>query len=260
MTRSLIRNSFEKDAWFFGLRHRDETGVGLKASSTNREAPSDRGIRSVATSGHESEISRCGHLMRPSLSAQVSKPSVDTKLEKPHESASTVETRHNCPRGAGCTAKGDDQEVGNTGIDPTQPGWSWSADDVQAWSAAAADVLARTVLDGNTDPAIRRPSIQRLEAWRSEAWADDGADPAELLQEITDTVCAYPFGNAHARFSAWVNSPPHPLAAMSAGIAAALNPSVAGGNHAAVHLEHQVVRWFCDQLGWSMPAGPCVSG
>jgi aromatic-L-amino-acid/L-tryptophan decarboxylase len=27
------------------------------------------------------------------------------------------------------------------------------------------------------------------------------------------------------------------------------------GNHAAVHLEHQVVRWFCKLLGWPVAAG-----
>jgi glutamate/tyrosine decarboxylase-like PLP-dependent enzyme len=32
-------------------------------------------------------------------------------------------------------------------------------------------------------------------------------------------------------------------------LAAAMNPSVAGGNHAAVHVEREVVRWFGDILG-----------
>lgn len=74
-----------------------------------------------------------------------------------------------------------------------------------------------------------------------------------MWDEVRAVVIPYPFGNGHPRFSAWVNSvdsPPHPLAAMAAGVAAAMNPSVAGGNHAAVHLEHQVVRWFCELLGW----------
>jgi aromatic-L-amino-acid/L-tryptophan decarboxylase len=40
-----------------------------------------------------------------------------------------------------------------------------------------------------------------------------------------------------------------------------MNPSVAGGNHAAVHLERQVVRWFADLLGWAGGhAGQLVSG
>jgi glutamate/tyrosine decarboxylase-like PLP-dependent enzyme len=29
-----------------------------------------------------------------------------------------------------------------------------------------------------------------------------------------------------------------------------MNPSVAGGNHAAVHIEREVVRWFADLAGF----------
>jgi aromatic-L-amino-acid decarboxylase len=40
-----------------------------------------------------------------------------------------------------------------------------------------------------------------------------------------------------------------------------MNPSVAGGNHAAVHLEHQVIAWFAALLGWhDGHAGQLVSG
>ena len=74
-----------------------------------------------------------------------------------------------------------------------------------------------------------------------------------LLAEFAAQIAPYPFGNGHPRFAAWVNSPPHPLGVLADALAAAMNPSVAGGNHAAVHLEHQVIRWFADLLGW--PAG-----
>ena len=44
-------------------------------------------------------------------------------------------------------------------------------------------------------------------------------------------------------------------------LAAAMNPSVAGGNHAAVHLERQVVRWFTELVGLPSTAmGLLVSG
>jgi len=40
-----------------------------------------------------------------------------------------------------------------------------------------------------------------------------------------------------------------------------MNPSVAGGNHAAVHLERRVVRWFAQLLDWPDGfAGQLVSG
>ena len=39
------------------------------------------------------------------------------------------------------------------------------------------------------------------------------------------------------------------LGVFAEALAAAMNPSVAGGNHAAVHIEHQVVRWFAELAG-----------
>jgi glutamate/tyrosine decarboxylase-like PLP-dependent enzyme len=44
-------------------------------------------------------------------------------------------------------------------------------------------------------------------------------------------------------------------------LAAMMNPSVAGGNHAAVHIERQVIRWFAEILGLPATAmGLLVSG
>ena len=54
----------------------------------------------------------------------------------------------------------------------------------------------------------------------------------------------YPFGNGHPRFSAWVNSPPATIGVFAQALAAAMNPSVAGGNHAAVWVEREVIQWF----------------
>jgi glutamate/tyrosine decarboxylase-like PLP-dependent enzyme len=146
-------------------------------------------------------------------------------------------------------------------LDPSQPGWVWTPDDLHRWAQTAGKLVADALLDGAADPAVRRPPTELVRHWENEPWNEAGADPDDLWQEMRATITAYPFGNAHPRFSAWVNSPPHPLAAMAAGVAAALNPSVAGGNHAAVHVEHMVVRWFRELVG--LPAssgGQMVSG
>ncbi|MDT5025135.1 MAG: aromatic-L-amino-acid/L-tryptophan decarboxylase, partial [Micromonosporaceae bacterium] len=73
-----------------------------------------------------------------------------------------------------------------------------------------------------------------------------GATLEAVLDDFDQQVTPYPFGNGHPRFFAWVNSPPHVLGVFAEALAAAMNPSVAGGNHAAVHIERQVVRWFAD--------------
>jgi hypothetical protein len=153
-------------------------------------------------------------------------------------------------------AMGDDAVmVMSDAVDPARPGWEWSAPDLRLWAHAAADLVADVLIDGGVGPAVRRPPHKLLEMWEAEPWPDAGAGIDDLWHQLKTSIAPYSFGNAHPRFSAWVNSPPHPLAAMAAGVAAAMNPSVAGGNHAAVHLEHQVVRWFCQVLDWSPPAG-----
>lgn len=142
-----------------------------------------------------------------------------------------------------------------TGPDPTVGGWTWADDDLTAMAQQAAAVLADVLRDGPTGAAVRRPPADQVAAWADAPWPDEGRSPADVLDEVATTIAPYPFGNAHPRFSAWVNSPPHPLGAAAAGLAAAMNPSVAGGNHAAVHLEHLTVRWFTELLGWSNTAG-----
>ena len=67
------------------------------------------------------------------------------------------------------------------------------------------------------------------------------------------TIEPYPFGNGHPRFWGWVNSPPAVMGVFADALAAAMNPSCAGGNHAAIYIEHQVTGWFRDMLGF--PAG-----
>jgi len=132
----------------------------------------------------------------------------------------------------------------NDGTDPAIEGWRWSRQDLQTWAHAVADLVVDILVSGSDEPLPPDPPEQLLEAWRTEPWAEHGTNAADLFEEIRRQIAPYPFGNAHPRFSAWVNSPPHPLGALAAGIAAAMNPSVAGGDHPAVHLEHQVVRWF----------------
>jgi len=88
-----------------------------------------------------------------------------------------------------------------------------------------------------------------------------GDDPERILAEFAETVAPYPFGNGHPRFWGWVNSPPVVIGAMAEALAAAMNPSCAGGNHAAIYVERQVLNWFKAILGFpSESMGLLVSG
>jgi glutamate/tyrosine decarboxylase-like PLP-dependent enzyme len=71
-----------------------------------------------------------------------------------------------------------------------------------------------------------------------------GADPDALLDDVASTILRYPMGNSSPRFFAWVNSSAAPLAVIAELLAAGLNPSVAGGDHAATYIEHAVLGWM----------------
>ncbi len=137
----------------------------------------------------------------------------------------------------------------------------WPAAEIRRVSHLVADLVADYLTGLPDGPVYRLPPAGLTEALRREPWAERGEPASEVLAGFTERIAPYPFGNGHPRFAAWVNSPPHPLGVLAEALAAAMNPSVAGGNHAAVHVEHQVVRWFAELLDWPAGyAGQLVSG
>ena len=73
--------------------------------------------------------------------------------------------------------------------------------------------------------------------------------PRTFWTRVRADVLPHPMGNGHPRFFGWINSPPAPFGALAELLAAALNPSCAGGDHAAIYLERCVVRWLMELLG-----------
>src|ERR1700678_903536 len=84
----------------------------------------------------------------------------------------------------------------------------------------------------------------------------------EILRFVAEQVLPHPMGNGHPRFFGWVNSPPDMLAVVTEILGAAMNPSCAGGDHAAIYLEHCVIRWLMELLGFPIEGsiGLLVSG
>jgi glutamate/tyrosine decarboxylase-like PLP-dependent enzyme len=91
---------------------------------------------------------------------------------------------------------------------------------------------------------------------------DDGRDPHAILDLFRDAVLPHPMGNGHPRFFGWVNSPPSPLGVLADVLAAAMNPSCAGGDHAAIYVERAAIRWLMELTGFptSGSTGLLVSG
>src|SRR5947199_277499 len=64
------------------------------------------------------------------------------------------------------------------------------------------------------------------------------------LERFRPAVLPHAMGNGHPRFFGWVNSPPAPIGIVADFLAAALNPSCAGGDHASIYVERAAVRWL----------------
>jgi glutamate/tyrosine decarboxylase-like PLP-dependent enzyme len=91
---------------------------------------------------------------------------------------------------------------------------------------------------------------------------EEGRDPHAILDVFRDAVLPHPMGNGHPRFFGWVNSPPSPLGVLAELLAAAMNPSCAGGDHAAIYVERAAIRWLMELAGFPADGsmGVLVSG
>lgn len=127
--------------------------------------------------------------------------------------------------------------------------FTWSPEEIRRVGYRVVDLIAShlTELPG-------RPTFQPVPAALA---AEMLGEPVPRQGETVDTILdrfareiePYPFGNGHPRYYAWVNSPPAVIGILAESLAAAMNPSVAGGNHAAVWVERQVLDWFKQMLG-----------
>ena len=118
-------------------------------------------------------------------------------------------------------------------------------------------------LTGLGDGPVWRPTPAALRAsLAGQDLPSSGLPAASLLEIASSQVLAYPMGNGHPAFFGWVNAAPHPAGIAGALLAAAVNPSSAGGDHADVYLERAVVRWIAELVGFphSPGAGLLTSG
>ncbi len=77
----------------------------------------------------------------------------------------------------------------------------------------------------------------------------------DLVATALRDVLPHAMGNGHPAFFGWVNPPPSPAGVIASLTAAAMNPSVVGGDHADVHLERAVVRWLAELVGFPHAPG-----
>jgi glutamate/tyrosine decarboxylase-like PLP-dependent enzyme len=150
-------------------------------------------------------------------------------------------------------------------VDPqsndSPPPWEWSEAEIRQFGYQVVDLIADYLVTLPEKPVFR-PFPQELAREMLDAPApEEGQDGASVLEEFRAHVAPYPFGNGHPRFYGWINSPPTVVGVFAEALAAAMNPSCAGGNHAAIHVERQVLSWFKRMLGFPAESmGLLVSG
>jgi glutamate/tyrosine decarboxylase-like PLP-dependent enzyme len=134
-----------------------------------------------------------------------------------------------------------------------------NVDEFRRHGHAVVDLLA-----DHLDELPRRPPWTPVPPDRRQVLAGQELPAAghpfdELLQFMAVEVLPYPFGNGHPRFFAWGNPPPALEGVLADFVAAAMNPSCAGGDHAAIYLERCTTRWVAELVGYPGD-GVLVSG
>ena len=139
--------------------------------------------------------------------------------------------------------------------------WAWSSAEIRRVGYRVVDLIAEHLSSVPSRPVFAPVPQELARTFREEPAPDIGRDPDDILELFRSTVEPYPFGNGHPRFFGWVNSPPTVMGIFADALAAAMNPSCAGGSHAAIYVERQVVNWFKQILGYPADGfGLLVSG
>ena len=139
--------------------------------------------------------------------------------------------------------------------------WHWTSEELKRVGYAVVDLIAEHVSELPEKPVFRPVPREVAEDLTQAPLPINGESADSILSQFAEKIAPYPMGNGHPRFYAWVNSPPTPMGVFADALAAAMDPSVAGGNHSAVWVEHAVLGWFRQMLG--LPAetmGLLVSG
>jgi aromatic-L-amino-acid/L-tryptophan decarboxylase len=122
--------------------------------------------------------------------------------------------------------------------------WEWTAEEIKRVGYKVVDLIAEHLTSLPRRPVFRPFPEDLADEYLNSPPPSEGQDPDAILAQFAEQVEQYPFGNGHPRFYGWVNSPPTVMGIFGDALAATLNPSNAGGNHAPIYVERQVIQWF----------------
>jgi glutamate/tyrosine decarboxylase-like PLP-dependent enzyme len=137
-----------------------------------------------------------------------------------------------------------------------------SKEEFQRLGYAAVDMASNYPAELPARPVFQRMEERERQALMNMPMPTAPLSGDEILRLMAEQILPHAMGNGHPRFFGWVNSPPAMMAIITEILAAAMNPSCAGGDHAAIYLEHCVVRWLIQLLDFPIEgsAGLLVSG
>ena len=137
----------------------------------------------------------------------------------------------------------------------------WTREEIQRIGYRVVDLIADHLSTLPSEPVFHPVPPELVRQFLSTPAPVAPVPPHDILRAFEETIEPYPFGNGHPRFWGWVNSPPAVMGVFADALAAAMNPSCAGGNHAAIYVERQVLQWFRGILGFpDTSMGLLVSG
>ncbi len=144
---------------------------------------------------------------------------------------------------------------------PLNPRWEWSADEIRRVGYRVVDIIAEHLTALPDEPVFHPFPAELASTYLHSKPLEAGQEADDILDTFLCDIEPYPFGNGHPRFYGWVNSPPAVIAVFAEALAAAMNPSCAGGNHAAIYVEREVINWFKQIVGFPADSmGLLVSG
>jgi aromatic-L-amino-acid/L-tryptophan decarboxylase len=123
--------------------------------------------------------------------------------------------------------------------------------------------IATEYLEGIPNKPVYRPmtpSERQLLLYQQ--LPEHGRSPEALFDFFEQHILPHAMGNQHPRFAAWVNPAGAPIGMLADFLAAVMNPSSAGGDHAAIYVEHCVIRWLMELIDFPIEgsAGILVGG
>ena len=110
----------------------------------------------------------------------------------------------------------------------------WTREEIRRIGYRVVDLIADHLSTLPSEPVFRPVPPELARQFLATPAPEAPVSPDDILRAFAETIEPYPFGNGHPRFWGWVNSPPAVMGVFADALAAAMNPSCAGGNHAAI--------------------------